>query len=85
MEINLSDRISRIQTSQTIEITDLARNLIAEGKKVISLSQGEPDFDTPDHIKKAGIKAIKDGLTRYSNVDGMPSSWHELLTLILRA
>ena len=72
MEINLSDRISRIQTSQTIEITDLARNLIAEGKKVISLSQGEPDFDTPDHIKKAGIKAIKDGLTRYSNVDGMP-------------
>jgi aspartate aminotransferase len=72
MGINLSDRISRIQTSKTIEISDLARNLIAEGKKVISLSQGEPDFDTPDHIKKAGIKAIKDGLTRYSNVDGMP-------------
>ena len=72
MNLYLSDRISRIQTSQTIEISDLARNLLSEGKKVISLSQGEPDFETPDHIKEAGIKAIKDGFTRYSNVDGMP-------------
>ena len=72
MNLNLSDRINRIQTSQTIEISDLARNLLSEGRKVISLSQGEPDFDTPDHIKEAGIKAIKDGFTRYSNVDGMP-------------
>ena len=72
MNLYLSDRISRIQTSQTIEISDLARNLLSEGRKVISLSQGEPDFETPDHIKEAGIKAIKDGFTRYSNVDGMP-------------
>ena len=72
MNLFLSDRISRIQTSQTIEFSDLARNLLSEGKKVISLSQGEPDFETPDHIKEAGIKAINDGFTRYSNVDGMP-------------
>ena len=72
MNLNLSDRINRIQTSQTIEISDLARNLLSEGRKVISLSQGEPDFETPDHIKEAAIKAIKDGFTRYSNVDGMP-------------
>jgi aspartate aminotransferase len=72
MNLILSDRINRIQTSQTIEISDLARNLLSKGRKVISLSQGEPDFDTPDHIKEAGIKAIKDGFTRYSNVDGMP-------------
>jgi len=72
MNLNLSDRINRIQISQTIEISDLARDLLSEGRKVISLSQGEPDFDTPDHIKEAGIKAIKDGFTRYSNVDGMP-------------
>jgi len=72
MNLYLSDRISRIQTSQTIEISDLARNLLSEGRKIISLSQGEPDYETPDHIKEAGIKAIKDGFTRYSNVDGMP-------------
>ena len=72
MTVSLSDRINRLQTSKTIEISDLARNLLSEGRNVISLSQGEPDFETPDHIKEAGINAIKEGFTRYSNVDGMP-------------
>ena len=72
MVLVLSDRINRIQTSQTIQIADITRDLIAKGKKVISLSQGEPDFETPEHIKKAAINAIEDGKTKYSYVDGMP-------------
>ena len=68
----LSERINRIQTSQTIQIADMTRELIAKGKDIISLNQGEPDFETPDHIKKAAIKAIEDGNTRYSYVDGIP-------------
>jgi|TARA_B100001123_G_scaffold61664_1_gene67319 aspartate aminotransferase len=72
MVFDLSDRINRIQTSQTIKIADITRDLIAKGKKVISLSQGEPDFETPEHIKKAAINAIEDGKTKYSYVDGMP-------------
>ncbi|GIT57823.1 MAG: hypothetical protein Ct9H300mP18_12520 [Candidatus Neomarinimicrobiota bacterium] len=66
MVFDLSDRINRIQTSQTIKIADITRDLIAKGKKVISLSQGEPDFETPEHIKKAAINAIEDGKTKYS-------------------
>ena len=65
MVFDLSDRINRIQTSQTIKIADITRDLIAKGKKVISLSQGEPDFETPEHIKKAAINAIEDGKTKY--------------------
>jgi aspartate aminotransferase len=48
-----------------------ARELIAQGKDIISLSAGEPDFDTPEHIKKAAIKSIKSGNTKYTPVDGM--------------
>ena len=72
MKLVLSEKINRIQTSQTIQIADITRELIANGRKIISLNQGEPDFETPEHIKKAAIKAIKDGNTKYSYVDGMP-------------
>jgi aspartate aminotransferase len=68
----LSDSIGRIKPSPTIAISDLAKKLKAEGRDIIALSAGEPDFDTPDNIKKAAIEAIKRGETKYTAVDGMP-------------
>jgi aspartate aminotransferase len=68
----LSDSIGRIKPSPTIAISDLAKKLKAEGRDIIALSAGEPDFDTPDNIKKAAIKAIERGETKYTTVDGMP-------------
>ena len=66
----LSDALSRIKPSPTIAVTDQARKLKEAGRDVISLSVGEPDFDTPDHIKEAAIEAIRKGDTKYTNVDG---------------
>lgn len=66
----LADRLSRIKPSPTIAVTMKARALQAQGKKVIGLGAGEPDFDTPDNIKAAAEKAIRDGDTKYTNVDG---------------
>jgi aspartate aminotransferase len=67
-----ADALGRIQPSQTIAVTTKARDLKAAGKDVIGLGAGEPDFDTPDNIKEAAIKAIRDGKTKYTNVDGIP-------------
>ncbi len=69
--MKLSKRISKTKTSATIAMSMKARELIAQGKDIISLSAGEPDFDTPEHIKKAAIKSIKSGNTKYTPVDGM--------------
>ena len=69
---NISHRVNSIKPSPTIAITSKARELKAEGKDIIGLGAGEPDFDTPDHIKKAAIKAINDGKTKYTAVDGIP-------------
>lgn len=69
----LSNRLSRVKPSPTLAVTTRARELRAEGKDVIGLGAGEPDFDTPDHIKQAAIKAIEDGFTKYTAVDGTPS------------
>ena len=66
----ISDSLKRIKPSPTIAVTQKARELKASGKDVIGLGAGEPDFDTPDNIKEAGIKAIKDGDTKYTAVDG---------------
>src|ERR1051325_1650805 len=71
MEI-LSERISRMNESATIKMAQLGRELKAKGKDIINLSLGEPDFDTPEHIKMAGIKAINEGYTHYSPVPGYP-------------
>jgi aspartate aminotransferase len=68
----LADSIGRIKPSPTIAITGLAKELKAAGKDIISLSAGEPDFDTPDNIKQAAIKAIERGETKYTIVDGIP-------------
>jgi len=69
----ISDSLKRIKPSPTIAVTQKARELRAAGKDVIGLGAGEPDFDTPDNIKKAAIKAIKSGDTKYTAVDGTPT------------
>ncbi|MFC3053493.1 pyridoxal phosphate-dependent aminotransferase [Kordiimonas pumila] len=69
----LSKSLSRVKPSPTIAVTTKAAELKAAGKDVIGLGAGEPDFDTPDHIKEAAIKAIKDGQTKYTAVDGTPA------------
>ena len=66
----ISDSLKRIKPSPTISVTQKARELKASGKDVIGLGAGEPDFDTPNNIKEAAIKAIKDGDTKYTAVDG---------------
>ncbi len=68
----ISDALNRIQPSATIAISTKALVLQAEGKNVIGLAAGEPDFDTPDNIKDAAIAAIKSGKTKYTAVDGIP-------------
>ena len=65
-----SQRVSRIQPSPTISISAKAKKLKQEGKKIINFSAGEPDFDTPDNVKNAAVKAIKDGQTKYTPVNG---------------
>ena len=67
----LSNNLARVKPSQTIAMSSLATQMKSEGRDIISLSAGEPDFDTPDHIKNAAIKAIKSGETKYTDPDGM--------------
>jgi len=68
----ISDALNRIQPSATIAATQKARDLKALGRDVISLAAGEPDFDTPENIKEAAIRAIREGKTKYTAVDGIP-------------
>ncbi|MDC0513923.1 pyridoxal phosphate-dependent aminotransferase [Pelagibacteraceae bacterium] len=68
----VSNNLKRIKPSPTLAVTQKARELKAAGKEVISLGAGEPDFDTPENIKQAAIKAINDGDTKYTAVDGTP-------------
>ncbi|MBI1233831.1 MAG: aminotransferase class I/II-fold pyridoxal phosphate-dependent enzyme [Alphaproteobacteria bacterium] len=79
MTIQQSDALKRVQPSATLAVTQKARELKAQGIDVISLGAGEPDFDTPDHIKAAAIEAIHAGKTKYTPVDGIP----ELKTAIV--
>ena len=67
-----SATLRRVKPSATIAVSAKARALQAAGRKVIALSAGEPDFDTPDNIKDAAIKAIREGKTKYTDPDGMP-------------
>jgi len=67
-----SAQLARVKPSATLAADAKARELKAQGKDVISLAAGEPDFDTPDNIKEAAIRAIRDGKTKYTNVDGIP-------------
>jgi aspartate aminotransferase len=69
----LANRLSKVKASPTLGITKLALELKAQGKNVIGLAAGEPDFDTPDFIKEAAYAAIKAGQTKYTAVDGTPA------------
>jgi aspartate aminotransferase len=71
--LRLSDRVQRIKPSPTLAVTTRAKQLIAAGKDVIDLGVGEPDFDTPVHIKEAAIRAIQAGFTKYTAVEGTPA------------
>jgi len=68
----LSESLGRIKPSATLAVSQKARELKAQGRDIISLSAGEPDFDTPENIKKAAIAAIERGETKYTAVDGIP-------------
>ncbi len=68
----LSDRVKRLQPSPTLAVSARAAELKAAGHDIIALGAGEPDFDTPEHIKEAAIKALHDGATKYTAVDGTP-------------
>jgi len=70
--LHLSDRVLAMEESATLKMAKLARQLKDEGHDVIALSLGEPDFDTPDHIKEAAKKALDDGFTKYTPVPGLP-------------
>jgi len=70
LDIKLADRVMRVKPSPTLAITARAAALKAAGKDIIGLGAGEPDFDTPQHIKQAAIQAIHDGFTKYTAVDG---------------
>ncbi len=69
---SLSKRVQRVKPSPTLAVTARALALKAEGKDIIGLAAGEPDFDTPTHVADAGVDAIRKGLTRYTAVDGTP-------------
>lgn len=73
-------RLQMLSESQTLALTKLVRQLQAEGKDVVGLTLGEPDFDTPDHIREAAIAAIREGFTHYTPVAGIP----QLRTAIAR-
>ncbi len=70
--MHLSERIQRLEESATLRMARLARELAAQGHRVINLSLGEPDFDTPDHIKEAAKVALDEGYTKYTPVAGLP-------------
>lgn len=73
MSITLSNRVKAVKPSPTLAITARAAAMRAAGKDIIGLGAGEPDFDTPDHIKAAAVKALDNGFTKYTAVDGIPS------------
>ncbi|AWD21162.1 pyridoxal phosphate-dependent aminotransferase [Fuscovulum blasticum] len=80
----LSDTLARVKPSPTIAVTTKAQQLKAEGRDVIGLGAGEPDFDTPEHIRDAAKRAIDAGKTRYTAVDGIPELKAAICSKFLR-
>jgi aspartate aminotransferase len=80
----LSDRVQRVKPSPTLAITARAKALKAAGQDIIGLGAGEPDFDTPEHIKEAAIRAINAGFTKYTAVDGTPELKAAVITKFQR-
>ena len=73
MSIKLSNRVQAVKPSPTLAITARAAQMRAAGKDIVGLGAGEPDFDTPEHIKAAAVEALAKGFTKYTAVDGIPS------------
>ena len=71
--IQLSERVQRVKPSATIAVSSLAREMRAAGRDVLSLSAGEPDFNTPEHVRAAAVEAMESGDTRYTAADGTPA------------
>ncbi len=86
MSINfrLSNRVQGIKPSPTLAVSAKAQEMRAKGKDIIGLGTGEPDFDTPDHIKTAAIEAINNGFTKYTAVDGIPTLKQAVITKFKR-
>ncbi len=84
MDIRLSNRVNAIKPSPTLAVSNRAAELKAAGKDIIGLGVGEPDFDTPDHIKAAAIEAIHKGQTKYTAVDGTPSLKKAIINKLAR-
>ena len=80
MSIQLSDRVQSIKPSPTLAVTARAAAMRAAGKDIVGLGAGEPDFDTPEHIKQAAIKALNEGFTKYTAVDGTPGLKQAIVT-----
>ena len=80
----ISNRVKNIKPSPTIAVTSKARELKAAGKDIIGLGAGEPDFDTPSHIKDSAIDAIQKGKTKYTAVDGIPELKNAICEKFLR-
>src|SRR5882724_6537875 len=84
MEPTVSQRSTRIKPSPTLAVTAKAAELKAQGKDVLSLGAGEPDFDTPQHIKDAAVGAIAKGFTKYTAVGGTPSLKNAIIAKMKR-
>lgn len=84
MSLQRSERVKRVKPSATIAVGMKAAELKAQGRDILSLSMGEPDFDTPDHVKEAAIEAIRDGQTKYTAVDGTPELKEAVITKLKR-
>ncbi|MDP7418246.1 MAG: pyridoxal phosphate-dependent aminotransferase, partial [Gammaproteobacteria bacterium] len=84
MSLSVSQRVQRVKPSPTLAVTALAAELRAQGRDVIGLGSGEPDFDTPEHIKAAAIQAIKAGQTKYTAVDGTAELKTAIINKFLR-
>ncbi len=82
--LTLSSRVQQIKPSPTLAITAKAKALQAEGVDVVNFGAGEPDFDTPENIKEAGIKAIRDGFTNYTAVPGIPQLRRAIVSKLKR-
>ncbi|MCX8049491.1 MAG: pyridoxal phosphate-dependent aminotransferase [Methylohalobius sp.] len=82
--MSLSARVKKIKPSPTLAVSAKASALKAQGRPVIDLGVGEPDFDTPEHIKQAAIEAIRAGMTKYTPVDGIPALKQAIVNKFLR-
>ena len=80
----LSATLNRVKPSPTITVSTKAAELKAAGRDIIGLGAGEPDFDTPDNIKAAAVRAISDGKTKYTAPDGMPELKEAICKKFLR-